>query len=110
IPIVRGRDFTDADSSSTAPVTIVSQATARKFWGDGDPIGRTLQRRNDTKVFTVVGVVADVRHQALNHEFPALYYPTPTVVPGLMDVVVRVDGDPQAVLPDVRRKVHALDR
>jgi putative ABC transport system permease protein len=49
IPLVRGRDFTDADNSATRPVTIVSQATARTFWGDDDPIGRTLHRRADTK-------------------------------------------------------------
>jgi len=110
IPILRGRDFTDADRSSTAPVTIVSQATARTFWGDDDPIGRTLHRRADTKVFTVVGVVGDVRHSALNQEFPSLYYPSAALVAGLMGVVVRVDGDPQAVLPIVRQKVHELDR
>jgi putative ABC transport system permease protein len=109
IPIVRGRDFTDADSSATAPVTIVSRATARTFWGDDDPIGRTLHRRNDTKVFTVVGVAGDVRHNALNQEFPALYYPSAMLVAGLMDVVVRVDVEPKAVLPAVRQRVHDLD-
>src|SRR5438105_2750901 len=69
IPLLRGRDFTGADNSATRPVTIVSQATARTFWGDDDPIGRTLHRRADTKVFTVVGVVGDVRNTALNRAF-----------------------------------------
>jgi len=109
IPLLRGRDFTDADNSPTRPVTIVSQATARTFWGDDDPIGRMLHRRADTRVFTVVGVVGDVRNTALNRESPSLYYPSAARVAGLMDVVVRVDGDPYGVLPAVRQKVHELD-
>jgi ABC-type antimicrobial peptide transport system permease subunit len=91
-------------------VTIVSQATARKFWGDDDPIGRTLHRRADPKVFTVVGVVGDVRNTALNQESATLYYPSARFVAGRMDVIVRVDGDPEAILPTVRQKVHDLDR
>jgi putative ABC transport system permease protein len=109
VPLLRGRDFTDADSSTTNAVTIVSQATARTFWGDDDPIGRTLHRRADTITFTVVGVVGDVRNAALNRESPSLYYPSARLVAGLMDVVVRVDGDPERVLPAVRQKVRELD-
>jgi putative ABC transport system permease protein len=110
IPLVRGRDFTDADNSATRPVTIVSQATARTFWGDDDPIGRTLHRRADTRVVTVVGVVGDVRNTALNQDSPSLYYPAAARVAGLMDVVVQVDGSPAGVLPAVRQKIHELDR
>jgi putative ABC transport system permease protein len=110
IPLLRGRNFTDADNSATRPVTIVSQATARTFWGDDDPVGRTLHRRADTKVFTVVGVVGDVRNTALSQDSPSLYYPSAARVAGLMDVVVQVDGDPNRVLPAVRQKVHELDR
>jgi len=110
IPLVRGRDFTDADNSATRPVTIVSQATARTFWGDDDPIGRTLHRRADTRVFTVVGVVGDVHNTVLSKDSPSLYYPSAARAAGLMDVVVQVDGSPTGVLPAVRQKVHDLDR
>ena len=58
IPLVEGRDFTDADNATALPVTIVSQATAKKFWGDADPIGQTLRRSAAPAIaFTVVGVV-----------------------------------------------------
>ena len=39
IPLLRGRDFTDADGPTAPPAMIVSQATAKKFWGDADPVG-----------------------------------------------------------------------
>ena len=110
IPLVRGRTFTDADAGAgNGPsVTIVSQATANKFWGDADPIGRTLHRTGGPPI-AVVGVVGDVRSTALNRESPALYYPVAARVWPLMDVVVRTDGSPESLLPALRQKVHDLD-
>jgi putative ABC transport system permease protein len=109
IPFMRGRDFTDADGPGAPPVTIVSQGTARKFWGDADPIGRPLRRVADGRAFTVVGVVGDVRSTALNQESPSFYYPMAARVWPLMDVVVRTDVAPDTALPALRRKVHDLD-
>lgn len=117
IPLVRGRMFTQADGPDSPPVSIVSQETAKKLWGDADPIGRTFFRAADPKtVFTVVGVVGDVRSTALNQQSPALYYPIawhtgqyrPKVV--VMDVVARTaEGSPEALLPTLRQKVRELD-
>ena len=109
IPLIRGRAFTDADGGPAPSVMIVSQATARKFWGDADPIGRTLHRNGDSRTIAVVGVVGDVRSTALNQEYPALYYPSASRVWPLMDVVVRTDGSPESLLPVLRQKVHDLD-
>lgn len=110
IPMLRGRDFTDADGPAAPPIVIVSQATAKRFWGDADPIGRSLRRVADPRTtFTVVGVVGDVRSTALNQESPALYYPLSARVWPLMDVVVRTDGPSDALLPTIRQRVHALD-
>jgi len=110
IPLLKGRDFTDADGPTAPPVMIVSQSTAKKFWGDGDPLGHTLRRsaKPDT-AFTIVGVVADVRSTALTQESPALYYPMAARVWPLMDVVVRADASPENLLPAIRQKVHELD-
>jgi len=110
IPMFAGRDFTDADGPTSPPVMIVSRATARKFWGDADPIGRGLRRSADPRTaFTVIGVVGDVRSSALTQESPALYYPVAARGWPLMDVVVRTDGSPEALLPAIRQKVHEVD-
>jgi putative ABC transport system permease protein len=110
IPLLHGRDFTDADDPTAPLVMIISQATAKKFWGDADPIGHSLRRSADRHTaFTIVGVVGDVRSTALTQESPALYYPMATRVWPLMDVVVRTDGSPEASLPAIRQKVHELD-
>jgi putative ABC transport system permease protein len=117
IPLLRGRAFTDADGPTSLPVAIVSHETAKKLWGDADPIGRTFYRAADPNktMFAVVGVVGDVRNTALNQQAPALYYPLawrtgpfhPKVV--VMDIVIRADGAPEALVPALRQKVRELD-
>jgi putative ABC transport system permease protein len=111
IPLLRGRDFREADSPTAQAVMIVSQATARKFWGDADPLGKTLRRTAVPQTaFTIVGVVGDVRNTALNQESPSLYYPmAQRGVWPLMDVVVRTQASPKAMLPTIRQKIHELD-
>lgn len=110
VPLLKGRDFTDADGPNAPKVMIVSAATAKKFWGDADPLGRALYRAADPKTsFTIVGVVGDVRNNALNQDFPALYYPLAARVWPLMDFAVRTSAAPQSLLPAIRHKVHEID-
>lgn len=110
IPLLRGRDFTEADDDKAPHVLIVSQSTAKTFWGDEDPIGRTLRRSADPNTpFTVIGVVGNVRDASLNQESLQLYYPMAARVVTLMDVVVRTDLAPAGVLPAIRQKVAGLD-
>jgi len=94
-------------------VTIVSQDTARKFWGDDDPIGHTLRPTAKlTVAFKVVGVVGDIHDTALNQQSPTLYWPMAARALSLMDIVVKTDGgdgNAEAALPAIRRKIHALD-
>ncbi|HKV09542.1 MAG TPA: ABC transporter permease [Thermoanaerobaculia bacterium] len=109
IPLLLGREFRYSDAS-TPNIIIVSQATARTFWGDENPIGRTLRRSADPDTpFTVVGVVGDVRSTQLSQESPAFYYSITTRTNPLMDVVVRTDGSPESLLPAIRKQIKALD-
>jgi putative ABC transport system permease protein len=108
IPMLRVRDFTDTDGPGTL-LTIVGEDTAKKFWGDADPIGRGLGRVADGKIYTVIGVVGSVRNLALNRDSPTTYYPMAERVWPLMDVVIRTDDSPAALMPSVRHKVHELD-
>jgi putative ABC transport system permease protein len=109
IPLLRGRAFTESDTASAPPVMIVSRATARTFWGDEDPIGKTVRRVADAKDFTVIGVVGDIRSTTLSRESPALYYSSGDRLWPLMDIVVRTASDPAHVMSAVRQKVRDLD-
>ena len=109
IPFISGRDFTEQDSPGAPEVIILSRRAAKIYWGDEDPIGKSLHRPNTTVDYTVVGVVGDVRNVALNQESPTLYFTSTARVWPSMDVAVRTEGKPEATLPTVRRKVHDLD-
>ena len=110
VPVLRGRMFTNADGPGGPLITIVSQATAERFFGSTEVVGRVLHRVGDGKDLTIVGVVGDVRNAALNQETPALYYPLAQRVWPRMDIVVRTVGEPTSIVASVREKVRELDR
>ena len=63
-PLLRGRYFAEADLDQTQPVAIVDERLAARLWPTGDAIGKGITR-GDTAVYTVVGVVRDVRFEGL---------------------------------------------
>ena len=107
IPLVEGRYFTDEDTATAPPVMIVSQETARRAWGQADPLGRVMRIVGSGKEFTIVGVVGDVHNSALNEDpGPAMYYSAWARLWPTMDIVVRTAGDPLSALPAVRQRVR----
>jgi len=110
IPVLRGRTFTEQDATTNPPVTMVSQRTARRFWGDQDPLGRVVRLTSSGREWTVIGVVGDVRNTALATDpAPAVYFPSAIRLWPAMDVAVRTAGKPESVLPAVRAKIRELD-
>jgi len=72
IPMRAGRDFTDADTPASTPVAIINESMAHTLWPDRSAIGRRIGQHND--FVTVIGVVGDVRHGALESPFTGEVY------------------------------------
>ena len=111
IPLLRGRDFDDRDAAAASKVVLVNEAMARKFWPSEDPIGKRL-RMGDTKGpwRTVVGVVGDVLHRALDApQTLQIYLPNSQFTDSDAILTVRASGDPTSLVPSVRSEIAALD-
>ncbi len=120
IPLVRGRDIADSDVAGRPAAVLISQSMARKFWPNEDPIGKHLTLYffpNITRV--VVGIVGDVKEDALNQTRPteALYFPLAQVTqPGGekwqsfgMTLAVRTNMDPLNTVSAITNSVHEVD-
>lgn len=76
MPIVDGRAFDIGDDPDGVPVVIVNEALARRYFGDGSPIGETVVIGFRPIPREVVGVVANVRPQGYESEpRPEVYFP-----------------------------------
>ena len=111
IRLVQGRTFTAADNEQGAPVAIISEAFARKYWPNEDPIGKRINAGlNKRGASEVVGVVADVKQLALAEPTkPALYMPFPQAPWPFLAVVIRTPADPAAVTSSLRAAMASLD-
>jgi putative ABC transport system permease protein len=110
MPVVRGRDFTDADLKAVPDVAIVSETMASRYWPDADPLGQRFSIDGpDGPYLSVVGVVADARIDEFNERpWPSVYVPHDR---GAAEVVVLAASPlaPADVIRDISGVVHALD-
>ena len=119
IPLVRGRDFNEADAAGKLPVVLISQTMAREFWPGEDPIGKRLTLTFfPGAVREIVGVVGDVKMDGLDQTRPSssLYIPLAQLtLPSLgewrsfpMILVVRTATDSGAVVSAATNAVHEI--
>jgi putative ABC transport system permease protein len=113
-----GRAFTEADDERAAPTGIVNEAFVRRYLGGADALGRRVSLGGaDGPWRTIVGVVADVRHRALDADArPELLLPYTQLDPGFLTawargltVVVRGEGDVTASADLVRATMRRVD-
>jgi predicted permease len=118
IPLLLGRDFNGAESTSSARVAIVSESFARELFAGANPIGQTFSFKDQNDSVTVVGVVKDVRNRSLrgsDAEHPALasYVPmaqAPPEILGQVTLEVRATGDPAALTDALRQRIQVVDK
>jgi len=97
VTLQRGRAFTEADNETTAPVAIVNEAFAKRFFkSDEDPIGQHfgLDEPQNVGTFTIVGIVRDPRWQSfqLNRPVrPMFWVPLAQKVDYVNSVMTRVE-------------------
>jgi putative ABC transport system permease protein len=113
IPLKAGRLFQAADKTDAPRVAIVSESFARKYWQDGEAVGKRMKlfsRRPENPWITVVGVVGDIRHLGLHTNVePFIYYPLAQQPQTRMAIVVRSDASPAMPAAIIREEVRKID-
>jgi putative ABC transport system permease protein len=112
IPLLEGRNFTRQETEKAADTILVSETFAKTYFPGEDPIGKrvSVAMMDDPPFCEIVGVVADVRTRSLEDPIrPMVYWPHPELVYSSMTVVVRTQGDPAALVPQIRQTVHDMD-
>jgi predicted permease len=116
-PLLRGRDFRDADTLASVLVTIITSSMAKKYFHGEDPIGKQVGVGSvKIPVRTIIGVVADIKHASLREEpDPEMFVPyTQNEIrtwPSMqtMQFAVRTRMDQTAIAESVRQAVFAVD-
>jgi putative ABC transport system permease protein len=114
LPIVEGRDFTDAEGWSHSPVAVINKQMKSQFWPTGDVIGRRFKLEGPKEDwFTIIGVTPDFNLYGVdpgNDQAPAAAY-VPFAYQQFLNtgLTIRVDGDPASVTSAVREAIRASD-
>jgi predicted permease len=114
IPLLAGRDFTDADRGGAPWAAIVNESFARRYYGV-DPeqaVGRTFAIWGGNRVLTIVGVVRDIKVYRLGESASPYYYaPVRQFLQNDTGLAIqlRTAMDPLALLPVLRELMRELD-
>jgi len=112
IPLRTGRLFTQRDRAASEPVVVVNETMARTVWPGANPLGQTIITYSGRQVLgVVVGVVADVRHEALEAASgPEMYLAMrQTGDYAAMQLVVRTALPPDRLAAGIRTALRPID-
>ncbi len=115
IPLIAGREFTDADTLHAAKVGVVNQTFVRKFGLGNDAVGKLMgsaDGRRSKLEMTIVGVVADAKYSEVKQHVPPQFFMPyrQDKEPGAMHVYVRTSGDLAQATSAITAVVSRLDR
>ncbi|MGC1383924.1 MAG: ABC transporter permease, partial [Candidatus Acidiferrales bacterium] len=122
IPVLRGRQFGEQDQAGSAPVVIINESMAKKFWPKGNELGARitvgvgLGPDFAESPREIVGVVGDTRDEGLDNDPPPMMYiPQPQTADGAtalegrvlpLNWIVRTRVAPMSVSNDVERELR----
>jgi len=114
IPLIAGRWIENSDREGAPAVVVINEAMAKTYFGDQSPLGKKMQigaiPDDTTPWMMVVGVVGNVRQSLVTDMPTEMYVPfrqANEVLPvQMMSVVMRTEGDPRLLVPELRETVR----
>jgi putative ABC transport system permease protein len=111
IPLLAGRDVTDADTPDKDPVAVINETFARQIYPGDNPIGRRfILVLGNEKPHEIIGVVGDVKLTTVEGEIRSTaYLSSRQYAFGLMNFVLRTTGDPGRLGAAAVRVIRQID-
>jgi predicted permease len=111
VPLLEGRDITDADGRQAPRVVVVNETFAKRFFPANSPLGHIVGGVEAEGPFTIVGVAADSKYTTVGERArPVLYFPfSQRSSVSDMEVEVHTSGDPLALIPNLRVALREMD-
>ncbi len=108
LPLLAGRDFRPADSSTSPPVIVINERMRSRFWPSGDALGQTFKAGTDS--YTVVGIARDTKYRSLR-ESPrmVIYLPLAQLHVDAVNLVVKTALPADATTAALREAVRSVD-
>lgn len=116
IPLIRGRDFTAADTAHTQRIALIDEDAAHVWFPNVDPIGQQLRALDKPGVppkwATIVGITKHVTYDRLVNKrvFPLVYFCQSQAPENFMSVVMRTKSAPKNYESVVRAAVFSIDK
>jgi len=111
--LMRGRLFDGRDTADAPMVALISETTARKYWPDEDPIGKsfTLNFSSWFPKAEIIGVVSDIKTDGLNMpQYPEIYRPDSQLPSDDCLLIIRTKATPETLAAAVREEMGRIDR
>ncbi len=118
VPLLRGSELSATDVDSARKVAVINRKLAHDFFGDEDPIGRTIKFDVLNRVpdaphdaeFQIVGIVGDALNGGLEKPIqPQAFIPYTVTGIASRTILVRTAVAPLSVLPNVRQQISSID-
>jgi putative ABC transport system permease protein len=112
VPLLNGRDITDADNADRPAVVLVSESFARRFWPHENPLGKHLTLTFYPGIAReIVGVVGDVKQAGLDRDMgrETIYNALAQMRRTTFRLAIRTNVPPANLVSAVTAAVHQVD-
>jgi predicted permease len=112
MPLLTGRNFGPRDTLQSQRVAVVNATLAKEMWPDGSAVGKRVMFQNDKQGVEVIGVVRDANYRGARAKPQGMFFLSldqEKDTSRFGDLVVRAQGPPEALIPEIRAMIRAED-
>ncbi len=108
IPILSGREFTQADGEKSGSVAVINETMAAKYWPGRDPIGEHIQIKDQS--IQIVGIAKNSKYGTIRENPKPFYYiPMRQYVSVTGILYIQTPLSPEVMAPAIAREIRAID-